>query len=101
MEPTEGTPPMASELPAEIAELSDLCDTAIGKTAMATAAAYAAHDELAAATEKALAANQSLEEAEQAEAQANRDYVAALRRHGYVQTADGPKRHPAPEATAR
>ena len=78
-------------LPAEIAELRDLADTAAEKLQMADAAYAAARAEAIAADAKAASAGADLDDADQDEAAARSAYVAALRRHGYVQTADGPR----------
>lgn len=80
-----------TQLPPEIEDLRDQAETAAANLAMAEGAADAAAVELKAARDKADAAMNAVDDAGKAEEQARREYIAALRRHGYVQTADGPR----------
>ena len=92
MNPREGTPQMENlEIPAEIADARDLADTMRSNRDAAEADTLAALEEFTAAQNKLTAARNALYEADQAEAGACSAYVEVLRRHGYVQTADGPR----------
>lgn len=78
-------------MPDEIAELRELLETATVSLAAAEddmAAAEIDYEEAKAASQ---AANQRWQEADRAEAEARRSYIDALKRHGMVRTADGPK----------
>jgi hypothetical protein len=82
---------MTNELPAEIADAMDLAATAASNLTTAEYTEKAARAELAEAAAAHDRAEEALADADRAEAQARRDYLAVLRRHGYVQTADGPR----------
>ena len=79
------------QIPAEITELRDLYDTAMANKDAAADAELAARAETVEAHRKQEAAEDANDAASKAEVDANVAYRAALRRHGYVQTADGPK----------
>lgn len=78
-------------VPEEITELRGLLETAVANTAMADESAQAAAVAASEARTRQDAAHAAAVVAYEAEDAARRDYLAALRRHGYVQTADGPK----------
>ena len=79
------------QIPTEIAEARALLETALSNLVMAEGAYETAAAEAQAAENRAETAHNAQAEAETAEYKARRAYVDALRRHGYVQTADGPK----------
>ena len=82
---------MPAEIPAEIADARDLADTAKSNVDAAEAALADALEEFKAAQDNLTAARDQYNQAANREAAAGSAYVATLRRHGYVQTADGPR----------
>ena len=79
------------DIPAELIELRDLAATASENLATASARADAALAVLREAEEAETAAANAERAAGRADTDAQRDFVEALKRLGYVQTADGLK----------
>lgn len=77
-------------MPEEIEDTLAEQQAAMTALAIAEDARDAAADELNAAQDKMQAAEDALEAARDADRKAHHSHVAALRRHGYVQTASGP-----------